>query len=139
MSDIENYNTIKQKFCVFILLLLSIIHWVGFEITSPMRIPDSTVGFGSFHLGILLKFVSHSIFLGIIWSNFKIEFGISRYILILIILAMAGSAVSFILTGTILGLSNLDLYEPVMVSILTTFAIYLYLSKTPEKYAAPEI
>ena len=138
MSDIENYNTIKQIFVVFVLLLLSIIHWVGFEKTSPMRIPDSTVGFESFHLGMLLKFVTHCFFLGIIWSNFKIESGISRYILILIILAMASSAISFILTGTILGLSNLDLFEPVMVSIFAAFAIYLYLSKTPEKYAAPE-
>jgi len=85
-----------------------------------------------------LVFVLHGFFLLGIRNNFQIDRGTKKFVFNALTAAILIFAVSFYSTGTILGVSKLNLYEPLMISILFLFSLSLPVTKASDDLGATE-
>ena len=105
---------------------LTLLHWVSYRSNGGLYINEATHEFGNLQLQMGLSFLLHGFFLYAIKCTFEVSKGTPQVVISLLALLISISAVTYFLTGTVIGIANLGLYEPLTITALFAFSLSLF-------------
>ncbi len=138
MRKISFSSNSNQIILVSTYCFLAIVHWVSFASIGGIYINNSTEQYGNLPVQLGLVFIIHGFFLAGLKSTFGLKGVVEYSIFGSFVAAILLSAASFYTTGTIFGSIRLNLYEPIMISLLFVFGLVLYFSRILRKKGVAE-